>query len=213
MPLTPNTERLQALLLRFGTTGIWLVTNITDKRSRVAADSIVAIPERNSNPTQIASGVRTFHVTSSISDKRFLLQSDRAAQLFLRVLQEYRAQGKFRLHEFVIMPDHFHVLLTVGADTTVERTVQFIKGGFAFRAGKELGFKAPVWQRGFSEVRVLNAQAASRVCEYIRDNPVVAGMVRQASDYPHSSAYPGHALDPLPQGLKPDSLEGLLRHG
>jgi putative transposase len=173
----------------------------------------MAIPARNSNPVQIVSGVRTFHVTSSTADKRLLLQSDRAAQLFLRVLEEYRAQGKFLLHEFVVMPDHFHVLITVGADTSVERAVQFIKGGFAFRAGKELGFKAPIWQRGFSEVRVLNAQAASGICEYIRDNPVVAKMVPKASDYPYSSAYPGCALDPLPQGLKPVSFEKLLRHG
>ena len=172
----------------------------------------MSIPARNSNPIQIVSGVRTFHVTSSTSGKRFLLQSGRAAQLFLRMLQEYRAEGKFLLHEFVIMPDHFHVLITVGADTTVERAVQFIKGGFAFRAGKELGLKAPIWQRGFSEVRVRNAQAASRICEYIRDNPVVAGMVQQASDYPYSSAYPGCILDPLPQGLKPVSFK-LLRHG
>ena len=173
----------------------------------------MAIPARNSNPVQIVSGVRTFHVTSSTADKRLLLQSDRAAQLFLRVLEEYRAQGKFLLHEFVVMPDHFHVLITVGTDTSVERAVQFIKGGFAFRAGKELGLKAPIWQRGFSEVRVLNAQAASGICEYIRDNPVVAKMVPKASDYPYSSAYPGCALDPLPQGLKPVSFEKLLRHG
>jgi putative transposase len=173
----------------------------------------MSIPARNSNPIQIVSGVRTFHVTSSTADKRFLLQSDRAAQLFLRVLEEYRAQGKFLLHEFVVMPDHFHVLIAVGTDTSVERAVQFIKGGFAFRAGNELGFKAPIWQRGFSEVRVLNARAASGICEYIRDNPVVAGMVQRASDYPYSSAYPGCALDPLPQGLKPVSFEKLLRHG
>jgi len=162
---------------------------------------------------QIVSGVRTFHVTSSTSDKRFLLQSDRAAQLFLCILQEYRAQGKFLLHEFVVMPDHFHVLITVRADTTVERAVQFMKGGFAFRARKELGFKAPIWQRGFSEVRVLNAQAASHVCEYIRDNPVTAKLVQEARDYPYSSAYPGCILDLLPQGLKPVPFEKLSRHG
>ena len=200
-------------MLQFGTTQIWRVTNITDKRSRMATDSVMAIPARNSNPIQIVSGVRTFHVTSSTSDKRFLLQSDRAAQLFLRVLQKYRAQNKFLLHEFVVMRDHFHVLITVGADTSVERAVQFIEGGFAFRAGRELGFKAPIWQRGFSEVRVLNAQSASHVCEYIRDNPVVAKMVQEATDYPYSSAYPGCVLDPLPQGLKPASFEKLFRHG
>ncbi len=60
---------------------------------------------------------------------------------------------------------------------------------------------------------MLNAQAASHVCEYIRDNPVTAKLVQEASDYPYSSAYPGCALDPLPQGLKPVSFEKLLRHG
>jgi REP element-mobilizing transposase RayT len=41
------------------------------------------------------------------------------------------------------MPDHIHVLITVGAEMTVEKAVKLIKGGFAFRAGRELGFRAP----------------------------------------------------------------------
>ena len=81
----------------------------------------------------------------------------------MRILYEYRSQLKISVwHEFVVMPDHFHLLpLTVGSDMTVEKAVQFIKGGFAFRCGttRELGFRAPVWQTGFSEVRVLDAEA------------------------------------------------------
>jgi len=41
-----------------------------------------------------------------------------------------------------VMTDHFHVLITVEGEMTIERAVQFIKGGFAFRAGKELGLRA-----------------------------------------------------------------------
>ncbi len=107
----------------------------------------MAIPLRHADPLQITAGARTFFVTSSICGRRNLLQSDRSAKLFVRVLYGYRAQGKFRLHEFVVMPDHFHVLLTVECEMTIERAVQF-KGGFAFRAGRELGFSAPVWQKG-----------------------------------------------------------------
>ena len=101
------------------------------------------------------------------------------------------------------MPDHLHVLITVGPELSIERAVQFIKGGFAFRAGKEFGFKAPIWQRGFSELRVSNAQAAGRIREYIVENPVVARLVRSAREYGYSSAHPGFVLDQLPQGLKP----------
>ena len=119
----------------------------------------MAIPQRQSNPAAIAAGLRTFFVTSSIAEKRNLLQSHCSAQLFIEVLYHYRDQHKYLLHDFVVMDDHFHVLITVGEEMTIERAVQFIKGGFAFRAGKELGFRAPVWQRGFSEVRIYDSQA------------------------------------------------------
>jgi putative transposase len=121
----------------------------------------------------------------------------------MTVLCDYRAQRKFLLHEFVVMPDHFHVLLTVDCNITIEKAVQFIKGGFAFRAGRKLGFRAPVWQKGFSELRVLDAEAYLRVAEYIRLNPVNRGLVVGAAQFRHSSAHPGYQLDSPPQGLKP----------
>src|SRR6266404_6529601 len=132
----------------------------------------MAIPIRHASPENVAAGTRTFFITSSIAGKRNLLQSDRSAQLFVRVLYEYRAQGKFRLHEFVVMPDHFHLVLTIDAGMTVERAVQFIKGGFAFRAGREFGIRPPIWQKGFSEIRVTDCVAFGRQREYIRNNPV-----------------------------------------
>jgi putative transposase len=105
----------------------------------------MSIPLRRSNPAAIAAGLRTFFVTSSIAEKRNLLQSHRSAKLFIEVLHHYRDEHKYLLHDFVVMTDHFHVVITVEGEMTVERAVQFIKGGFAFRAGKELGFRAPVW--------------------------------------------------------------------
>jgi putative transposase len=173
----------------------------------------VAIPIRNADPVSVVAGARTFFVTSSICGKRNLLQSDRSAGLFVRVLYDYRAERRFRLHEFVVMPDHFHVLVTVEFDITIERAVQFIKGGFSFRAGRELGFRAPVWQKGFSEVRVLDAEAFQSVGEYIRNNPVARHLAVEAAQYPYSSAYPGFELDAPPQGLKPDSQRELERYG
>ena len=132
-----------------------------------------------------------------------MLQSERSAELFIRVLYKYRAQRKFRLHEFVVMPDHFHVLITVDSNMTIERAVQFIKGGFAFRAGKELGFHAPLWQEGFSELRVLDAEVFEGVRRYIHDNPVRRRLAQEPSQFAFSSAHPGFNLDPPPQGLKP----------
>jgi putative transposase len=173
----------------------------------------MAIPLRHADPTHAIAGARTFFVTSSIAGKRNLLQSDRSAQLFVRVLYEYRAQRKFRLHEFVVMPDHFHVLLTVECDLAIERAVQFIKGGFAFRAGRELGFRPPVWQKGSSEVRIIDPDAFVRTAEYIRNNPVARHLAAEAAQYPYSSAHSGFELDPAPQGLKPAPQISVERYG
>jgi putative transposase len=134
-------------------------------------NAAMSIPLRRSDPVAIVADLRTFFVTSSIAEKRNLLQSHRSAKLFFDVLYHYRDEHKYLLHDFVIMPDHFHVVITVEGEMTIERAVQFIKGGVAFRAGKELGFRASVWQRGFSEVRIYDSQVLVRVKEYIAQNP------------------------------------------
>jgi hypothetical protein len=82
------------------------------------------------------------------------------------------------------MPDHFRLLLTVGCNFTVERALQFIKGWFAFRAGRELGFRAPVWQKGFSEVRIRDRAAYEQVGKYIRNNPLARHLVLDAAEFP-----------------------------
>lgn len=163
----------------------------------------MAIPQRHSHPNNIVSNERTFFVTACTWGKRALFQSDRAADLLVRTLLDYGSQGKFRLHEYVIMPNHIHALLTVGRETTIERAMQFIKGGFAYRARKELEFRAPVWQKGFSEVRVLDDAAYQNQREYIHKNPVAAHIVLRPEQYRYSSAAPGTLLDPKPQRLKP----------
>jgi len=162
----------------------------------------VAIPLRRANPDNIVA-LRTFFVTSSIAGKRRLLQSAHSAELFINVLYHYRSLRKYLLHDFVLMPDHFPVLITLGSEISIERAVQCIKGGFAFRAGKELGFHSPVWERGFSESRVTDADSLLRVRDYIADNPVKNGLVKTANEYAYCSSHPGFVLDDVPQWLKP----------
>ena len=164
----------------------------------------MAIPSRHARPEHIRVGARTFFVTSSTWGKRRLLQSERAARFFICVLYDYREQGKFHLHEFVVMPHHFQVLITVDTGMTIECAVQFIKGGFSYRATRELGSKGALWQRGFSEVRVLDNASYLGHRKYIWENPVQAGLAEKPEDYPFSSAHAGYELDPIPQRLKPD---------
>jgi len=138
-------------------------------------------------------------VTSCTHERRSLFQSERMAELFLEVLLHYRKADRFLLHEFVLMPDHFHLLISLDPGMTVERAVQLLKGGFSFRAGRELGFKGEVWQRGFTDHMVKDERDFQSHREYIRDNPVKRGLAVRGEDYRYSSALPGFDLDAPPQ--------------
>jgi putative transposase len=155
-------------------------------------------------PARGNTGHGCYFITASTFQKRNILQSDRMAGLFVYVLFHYRRQEKYLLHEFVVMTDHFHLLLT--PRETLERAVQLIKGGFSFRAKKELGFAYEIWQPSYYDRRVRDDEEYFAFREYIRQNPVKRRMVTAAEEYRYSSAWSGFQLDTAPQRLKPLGL-------
>jgi putative transposase len=111
------------------------------------------------------------------------------AELFIEVLRSQMRSGKIIVHDFVVMPDHVHILMTLPGDLSLEKAMQLIKGGFSFRAGKELGFKGEIWQRGFSDVRVVDEQSFEQHREHIENNPVKAGLARAPEEFKFGSVY------------------------
>jgi len=111
------------------------------------------------------------------------------AQLFIDVLRSYTLAGKFKVHDFVVMRNHGHLLLTIDGEMSIERAMQLVKGNFSYRAKKELGFTGEIWQRGFSDVRITDQASFIGHQEYIYNNPVKAGLANTPEEYPYSSAY------------------------
>ena len=162
----------------------------------------MARPARNANPENVLSSARTFFATTKTIQGCGLLQSERNATLMIDVLRGYVKTGKFHLHDFVIMPNHLHLLLTVGEGMTIEKAMQFIKGGFSYRLRKEYGYLGEVWQRGFSESRVEDRESFLKHREYIAANPVKAGLVESAEAYPYCTVFRTWQRGKQ-QGLKP----------
>jgi putative transposase len=144
---------------------------------------------RKSNRRDIIAGARTFFAGSKTYMERRFFQAPNEAELFIDVLRTNTLAGKFKVREFVVMPDHFHVLLTVDGHTSIERAIQLIKGGYSFRRNKELGLAGEIWPPGFSEVRVLDRKSYLAHKRYIDENPVKAGLAKSAEEYPYCSAY------------------------
>jgi putative transposase len=145
---------------------------------------------------------RIFFVTTVTAHRQPIFRRDAVARLLIETLAHYRDERKFLLHEFVIMPDHVHALLTPGAEISLERAMQFIKGGFSYR----LKSRPPVWQASFTNHRVRDWEDYEHHREYLRMNPVRARLAARAEAYPYSSAAGVMRLDAVPRGLKPGSL-------
>lgn len=135
------------------------------------------------NPTRLTSH-GTFFITTQTYNRRRLFQTETNCHLLLDTLQHYRREGHYKLHAFVVMPDHIHILLTP-TTITLERAVQLIKGGFSRR----LASKLPVWQRGFTDRRIRDREDFLTHRDYIHHNPVRAKQCQLPEDYPFSSAH------------------------
>jgi putative transposase len=123
-------------------------------------------------------------------------------RLFLKTLYRYRRESSFRLHAFVVMPEHIHLLLTLANDVTLEHTVQLIKGGYSHALGSVIGRKREIWQRGFTDHRIRNGEDFLHHRNYIHRNPVERRLITDPSEYQYCSAFSGFKLDPWPAAAK-----------
>jgi len=142
-------------------------------------------------------------VTSRTWQSRQIFKTPPPCEIFIEFLLHYRDQGAYGLHAFVLMPDHFHVLITPGQTTSLERAVQFIKGGSSKAIRERLLFSFPIWQRGFSDHRIRDAPDYGSHLGYLEQNPVSKRLSVTPGEFCWSSASGKFRLDEVPQRLKP----------
>jgi putative transposase len=151
------------------------------------------LPESRLAPQE----VRTYFTTFSTAGRRRLFQVERNASLMVETLKSNQAKRRFALHAFVVMPDHVHALITPAPEVSLEKAIQFIKGGFSFH----LKSAFEVWERGHFDKRVPDGAAFAACVAYIHRNPAVARLVEDDALYPFSSAARSVEVDPMPDWL------------
>jgi putative transposase len=141
----------------------------------------------------------SYFVTTRCAQGRNVFQIPEVAQMLTTAILHYRDSKAYLLHEFVVIPNHIHVLLTPGQTASLEKAVQLIKGGSFFQIGKQRGHKMEIWQQGFHDwtIRYLNDWQTKAA--YIRMNPVRAQLAEKPEDWPFSSATGKFTLDAPPE--------------
>jgi putative transposase len=125
-----------------------------------------------------------YFVTLGTYERRPVFQISRIAELFIETLLQYRRQGQFKLHAFLVMPDHVHLLLTPDS-MGLEQTVGLIQKGFVQR----LASQQAVWEAGMTAHPIRNLHDLESVRAYLHQTPVRAHITSTAELYPYSSAH------------------------
>jgi putative transposase len=124
------------------------------------------------------------------------------AEILIQRILACRDKGAYKLHEFVVMPNHFHLLLTPGETTSLEKVVQLIKGGSSHEIHLQTGNKMEIWQVGFHDWTIRDCEDYRAKVRYIQMNPVEARLVERPEEWMFGSACGKYKLDPVPEEFK-----------
>jgi putative transposase len=140
----------------------------------------------------------TYFVTTKTWQNRELFKVTDVAEIVVRRLVQCRDEGAYRLHEFVLMPNHLHALLTLSNTTSLEKAMQLIKGGSSFSIHRLRDHAMQIWMSGFHDWTIRDGSDYQTKREYIWMNPVQAGLVGFPGEWSFGSASGKFELDDPP---------------
>ena len=100
------------------------------------------------------------------------------AQVLFKTARRYDAAQKWYLKVLLLMPDHLHMLVGIPGDANLSNLVRDFKRITAKIAGIQ-------WQRNFFDHRLRHDESEAEKFEYIRQNPVRAGLAAVAHEWPY----------------------------
>jgi len=148
-------------------------------------------------------------ITCSCYQRRPWLNDDRIKRVFLTVLEDTRRKYRFCVYGYVLMPEHFHLLISNPDVGDIGKVLQVLKQRVSHQVWKilhptlsqkkgkdgastefeDLECRRPwqFWQRRFYDFNVRTRRKSVEKLKYIHRNPVVRGLVTRPEDWPWSS--------------------------
>jgi len=127
-------------------------------------------------------------ITCSCYHRQPWLGSAYRRDLLLGVLEQMRQRYSFVVAGYVVMPEHFHLLISEPQEVTPSTVIQAVKLGFVQRLPSERqDGPRHIWQRRFYDFNVWTEQKRIEKLRYIHRNPVKRGLVKEPDQWEWSS--------------------------
>ena len=128
---------------------------------------------------------REYFVTAVLNQRKPLFKDLYLARTFIGVLRGIQKEGLGVWLAWVLMPDHFHGLVSLESGGELSALMNKVKGTSARELNRRLGRHGICWQPGFYDHALRKEEDRVQTGRYIIANPLRAGLVKRLGDYPH----------------------------
>ena len=127
---------------------------------------------------------QAYLITASTWQRQLLFEDLFVGRMVVRAFAFQHQQGNVEGHAFVVMPDHFHWLITLADQRSLSDVMRAVKAWSSRAINEARGTKGePVWQRGYHDRAMRREDDLLHAARYIVANPLRAGLVDGVGDY------------------------------
>ncbi len=131
----------------------------------------------------------TYHVIARATWKELKLDPPVAKQLFLEILAKAKLKYSFRIDNFVIMGNHFHLLLTPTDGDSLSTIMKWILGVYTMAYNRVFNTWGKLWGDRYFSRPITSFVELLHVYQYIDNNPIRAMLVENPEDWPWSGLH------------------------
>lgn len=127
-----------------------------------------------------------YHLMSRGIRRSAICKDQEDFEMFCMVIKHVMEKTPFKLHSFCMMTNHLHMQVTT-LDTEIWKIMNRLLSNYAKNFNRRYGYTGHLFESRYTACLIENPIYFLEVSRYIHLNPVRAGMVREAMDYPYSS--------------------------
>jgi len=127
-----------------------------------------------------------YHVMARGNNRNNILEENK--DLFLEVIGQYQKRFQFKIYAYVVMDNHFHMVVECGRKNNISRIMQPILLSYSCYYRNRNKYVGHVWQGRFKSKIIEGEKYIIECIDYIHQNPVKSNIVNNAKEYLWSSA-------------------------
>lgn len=127
-----------------------------------------------------------YHIIQRGNNREYIFGNDHDKRFIIDLIKEYRDKFKFDLYGYVIMSNHYHLILKL-SDVPLQDIMHRINNKYSRNFNKTYNRTGHVFENRYKGILVIDDKYLLSLLRYVHQNPVLAKMCKRVSDYPWSS--------------------------